>query len=152
MSPLVRNTVDSRARVLVVELLLCLVSQPLQLSILVRKFLVILELLLEVHVGVRRGARDSLTLLNCRAIVDRLPPLLQVRELAEVDAGKVCQIDPTVVRNVGNRVLVANEVGVVLELVVQDAEETFGLTNIALYDTKGGQYAGSNLNEWYHKG
>lgn len=76
MSPLVRNTVDSRARVLVVELLLCLISQPLQLGVLVGKLLVVLELLQEVYVGVRRGTRDALTLLNCRAIVDRLPPLL----------------------------------------------------------------------------
>lgn len=147
-----RNIVDSRARVLVVELLLCLVSQPLQLGILLRKLLVILELLLEVHIGVRRRTRNSLTLLDCWTIVDRLPPLLQVWELAEVDPGEVRQVDPAVVGNVGDRVLVANEVGVVLELVVQDAEETFGLTNITLYDTKGGQYAGSNLNEWYHQG
>jgi hypothetical protein len=73
---LVRNVIDSRARVLVVELLLCLVSQSLQLGILVRKLLVILELLQEVFVGVGRGSRDVLTLLDCRAIVDRLPPLL----------------------------------------------------------------------------
>jgi len=102
VSPLVRNILDSRARVLVVELLLCLISQPLQLGILVRKLLVILELLQEVHIGVRRGTRDSLTLLDCRTIVDRLPPLLQVRELAEIDAREVCQIDPTVVCDVGN--------------------------------------------------
>lgn len=41
-----------RARVLVVVLLLGLVSQLLQLGILVREFLVVLELLLEVVVGV----------------------------------------------------------------------------------------------------
>lgn len=83
------RNIDLRARVLVVVLFLCLIPQLCQLGILISKLLVILELLLEVDIGGRRRTRDSLALLNCRAIVDRLPPLLQVRELAEVDAREV---------------------------------------------------------------
>lgn len=84
--------------------------------------------------------------MDCRATVDRLPPFLQVWELCKVDAGEVCEVDPAVVCNVGDRVLVADEVGVVLELVVEDSHQTFRLTHITLHGTKSGQYAASNLD------
>jgi hypothetical protein len=90
VSPLVRNTIDSRARVLVLELLLCLIPQSLQLGILLGKLLVILELLQEVDVCVWRGTGEVLSLLDCRAVVYRLPPLFEVLELAEVNAREVC--------------------------------------------------------------
>jgi hypothetical protein len=86
----VRKTIDSRARVLVLELLLCLISQSLQLGILVSKLLVILELLQEVDVGVWRGTGEVLSFLDCWAVVDRLPPLFEVLELAEVNTREVC--------------------------------------------------------------
>lgn len=47
------RNIHLRARVLVVVLLLCLIPQLFQLCVLLREFFVVLELLLEVDIGVR---------------------------------------------------------------------------------------------------
>lgn len=122
-----------RARVLVVVLLFGLVAKFLELVFLLLKVRLRLEPLLVLCVDDLTLARHSSTLFDGRALVDSLPPLLEVRETAEVDTGKVCDVHPAKVGDIGDAVLVADEVFVLGELLVKDAVQTLGLSDVALF-------------------
>lgn len=93
-----------RRGVLVIVLLLRLLQDALQLFVLRFELRVVLQLLLERVVGNTRLAWHSDTLLDRRPAVDLLPPLVQVRELFEVNASEERDVDPGEVGNVRDRV------------------------------------------------
>lgn len=92
----------------------------------------ILQPLLIFVVGDLWLAGDGDTLLHGRPRIDSLPPLVQVGELSQIYASEVGHVDPAEVRDVGDRVFVANEVLTVFEADIEDAVETFGLTDVSL--------------------
>lgn len=117
---------------LVVVLLLRLLHDLLELFLLLCELWLVLQPLLVFVVGDLRLAGDGDTLLHGRPRIDSLPPLVQVGELSQIYACEVGHIDPAEVRDVGDRVFVANEVLAVLEANVEDTVETFGLTDVSL--------------------
>lgn len=70
--------------------------------------------------------------MNSRPRVDPLPPLIQVREVSEVDSSRKGYIDPREIRDVGDGVFVADKILSVLQSVVENAVQAFGLAYIAL--------------------
>jgi hypothetical protein len=78
-----------RRSVLVIVLLLCLVSQLLQLVLILLEFWLFLQPSLIRRIRDLALARYRRALLNRGPVIDSLPPLLQVGELGEIDAREV---------------------------------------------------------------
>jgi hypothetical protein len=123
----------SRRRVLVAVLFLGLLDLLCKLLLLLRKLWVVLQLL-EVPVVSNTGLRrDVQALLHSGSRVDALPPRLQVGEAIQVDTRESEHVDPAKARNVRNAIFIANEVVVVLELCVENANEALSLAGVALH-------------------
>jgi len=122
-----------RRRVLVAILLLGRFDLRRQLVLLLRKLLVILELLQIRVVAKRALAREIKAPLHGRASQHTLPPCLHAGECIQVDARESQHVDPAETGNVGDAVPVADEVVVVLELLVQDTDEALRLARVALH-------------------
>lgn len=121
-----------RARILVVVLLFGLLPELLELILLLLKLRLRLESLLILGIDDLALIWDRSTRLHSRAVVDPLPPLLEVRELGKVDTTEIGEIDPAEAGDIGNAVLIANKIVVLGELIIEDTKETFRLTDITL--------------------
>lgn len=121
-----------RARILVVVLLFGLLSELLELILLLLELRLSLESLLILGIDDLALIWDRSAGLHSRAVIDPLPPLLEVRELGKVDTSEIGDIDPAEVGDIGNAVLIADKIVVLGELIIEDTVETFGLTDITL--------------------
>jgi hypothetical protein len=124
-----------RRRVLIIVLLFRLISQILQPVLILLKPRFFLQSSLIRHIHTLALSRHRCSLLNSRSVIDSLPPTLQVRELGKIHTSEVCDINPTEVSDICDRIFAftwPDQVVSAFQLVVEDTVETLGFADISL--------------------
>ena len=104
----------------------------LQLIVLVLSLLVTLQLLHERLIRKTWFAWNGQPSLYSRPCIDALPPLEEAGKAFQIDSRKEREVDPREVGDIRDGVFAANEILVVFQTCIENAEQTLGLANISL--------------------
>jgi hypothetical protein len=123
-----------RRRVFVTILLLGRLDLLREVVLLLRKLLILFQLLYVCNVAWNERRRwDMQALLYGWPGLNALRPCLEAREVVEVDACKPEHVDPAEARDVSDAELIADKVVGVLQVRVEDADKTLRLAGVALH-------------------